>query len=343
MRCPGSSGGAPARPADYEASASQRANASSTARLAAAWRLDDSAVASAVAQAPGSASSASSAFSAASACSISRSSSRMRRRAFFDSPFDVPLAPPPSAASAAAVDAASRSPAQLAPVGACGSGLGGLPLDFASWLRLRLRRSGLRDGRGRRRCRGGPPGRLARDGLRRARGEPLLLAHAHVLLPAALVGAQRAVHHGDRPGADRLQQRAIMRDEQQRALEGLQRVLQRLAAFDVEVVRRLVEDEHVGARGDEDRQRQAPALAAAQPVQRLLAVLAAEEEAPEQRARLLRRQAGVDRGGLGHRARSSRPARYRARRRAGRGGRSSRCGPSRACPPPAAACRPACR
>ena len=42
---------------------------------------------------------------------------------------------------------------------------------------------------------------------------------------------------------------------------------------------------------DEHRQRQAPALAAGEPVQGLLGLLAGEQEAPEQRARLVRRQA----------------------------------------------------
>ena len=54
----------------------------------------------------------------------------------------------------------------------------------------------------------------------------------------------------------------------------------------------LVEDQHVGARLDEHRQREPPALAARQPVDRLLGLLAAEQEAAEQRARLVRRQAG---------------------------------------------------
>ena len=54
----------------------------------------------------------------------------------------------------------------------------------------------------------------------------------------------------------------------------------------------LVEDQHVGARLDEDGQREAPPLAARQPAHRLLGLLAAEQEAPEQGARLVGRQAG---------------------------------------------------
>ena len=51
----------------------------------------------------------------------------------------------------------------------------------------------------------------------------------------------------DRARADRVEQRAVVGDEQQRALEGLQRVLERLARLEVEVVGRLVEDQDVGA------------------------------------------------------------------------------------------------
>ena len=91
--------------------------------------------------------------------------------------------------------------------------------------------------------------------------------------------------------ADGVEQRAVVGDEQQRAGEGLQRGLERLAALEVEVVGRLVEDQHVGPGVDEDGQRQAPALAAREPVERLLGLLAAEQEPPEQRARLVRASA----------------------------------------------------
>ena len=47
-----------------------------------------------------------------------------------------------------------------------------------------------------------------------------------------------------------------MRDEQQRARERLERRLERLARLEVEVVRRLVEDEEVRARRDDDRERE---------------------------------------------------------------------------------------
>ena len=101
------------------------------------------------------------------------------------------------------------------------------------------------------------------------------------VLRATDVRAQRVVLHRDRPGPDRVEQRAIVGHEQQRAREGLEGVLERFARLQVEVVGRLVEDQDVGARLDEDRQGQAPAFAATQPVERLVGVVAAEEEAAE--------------------------------------------------------------
>ena len=80
-----------------------------------------------------------------------------------------------------------------------------------------------------------------------------------------------------------------MGDEDDRPLELQQRVLERLAALDVEVVGRLVEDQDVGAGGDQDRQREPPLLAAGDVAELLLGVGAGEEEAAEQVARLLAR------------------------------------------------------
>ncbi len=108
---------------------------------------------------------------------------------------------------------------------------------------------------------------------------------------------------GDGARPDGVEQRAVVRHEQQRAGERLQRVLQRLAALEVQVVGRLVEDQHVGAAADEDREPEALALAAAEPVERLLDLVAGEEEAAEQRARLVRCQPRALARGLDHRAR----------------------------------------
>ena len=97
-----------------------------------------------------------------------------------------------------------------------------------------------------------------------------------------------------------------MGDEDDRAFEGRERVLERLAALDVEVVGRLVEDQHVGAGGDQDRQREAPLLAAGDVVERLLHVGSGEEEAAEQVARLLAAEPGLALGGVEHGARPRR-------------------------------------
>ena len=68
----------------------------------------------------------------------------------------------------------------------------------------------------------------------------------------------------DRARADRVEQRAVVGDEQQRAGERLQRVLERLARLEVEVVGRLVEDQDVGVatatRIASDSRRRSPPL-----------------------------------------------------------------------------------
>ena len=93
---------------------------------------------------------------------------------------------------------------------------------------------------------------------------------------------------------DRVEQRAVVRDEQHRAGERLERGLERLAALEVEMVRRLVEDEEVRARRDDDREREPPPLAAGERGDRLLVrVPAGEEEAAEQRLRLRPRESPV--------------------------------------------------
>src|SRR4051794_25487352 len=119
-----------------------------------------------------------------------------------------------------------------------------------------------------------------------------LLSHPHILRPAPGIRAQRPVLDRHRPRTDGIEQRAVVRDQQDGPAERAQRVLERLAALDVEVVGGLVEDQQVGARLDEDREREPPSLTAREPGQRLLRLLAAEQEAAEQRARLVRREAG---------------------------------------------------
>ena len=104
--------------------------------------------------------------------------------------------------------------------------------------------------------------------------------------PSRWVAAQLAVLADEGAAADRLEQGAVVGDEDDRALVLDQRVLERLAALDVEVVGGLVEDQDVGAGGDQDRQREPPLLAAGDVAELLLGVVAGEEEAAEQRPRL---------------------------------------------------------
>ena len=89
-----------------------------------------------------------------------------------------------------------------------------------------------------------------------------------------------------------------MGDQQQRTLELLEGVLERLAALDVQVVGGLVQDQHVCPGVHEDGQRQAAALAPGEAIERLLGLLAAEQEAAEQRPGVCRGQLGGALAGL---------------------------------------------
>src|SRR5436309_12616790 len=64
---------------------------------------------------------------------------------------------------------------------------------------------------------------------------------------------------------DALEEVAVVADRDHRAVEGLQRGLERLDGWDVEVVGRLVEDEAVRPREHQQQAAQARALAAAHP------------------------------------------------------------------------------
>ena len=93
------------------------------------------------------------------------------------------------------------------------------------------------------RTRGGSDGR-----------QSVLLARLDEVGPAAVVGAQGVTLDRDRPLGHRVEERTVVGDEQHRAGERLERRLERLAALEVEVVRRLVEHEQVRARGDDHRE-----------------------------------------------------------------------------------------
>ena len=151
-----------------------------------------------------------------------------------------------------------------------------------------MRRSGATGGPGgrggrRRRAPTGPRPRALRSSRTRTySGQP------------PVVGPQRVRLDRDGPGADRVEQRAVVGDEQQRALEALQRVLERLAALEVEVVGRLVEDQDVGARLEtriaSDSRLRSPPL---RPSSGFSASSPLNRKRPEQRARLVGRQAGA--------------------------------------------------
>ena len=89
---------------------------------------------------------------------------------------------------------------------------------------------------------------------------------------------------GDDPVGHRVEQRAVVRDEEHRTRERLERGLERFATLQIEVVRRLVEDEEVRARRDEQREREPSALASGKRGHgALVRVPSGEEEAAEQR------------------------------------------------------------
>ena len=114
-----------------------------------------------------------------------------------------------------------------------------------------------------------------------------LLARRDVVGPAAVV-ARGSCRPRSRASARRPRRGARGRARRAAPSPGsLERRLERLAALQVEVVRRLVEDEEVRAGRDHDRQRQPPPLAAREHRDRLLVLLpAGEEEAAEQVLRL---------------------------------------------------------
>src|SRR6185312_13669578 len=79
---------------------------------------------------------------------------------------------------------------------------------------------------------------------------PGRLGGAGVVAERALPGDETAILDGERPRGEGLDQRAVVRDQKQRPRKTQERILERLAALDVQVVRRLVEHEEVRARHD---------------------------------------------------------------------------------------------
>ena len=107
----------------------------------------------------------------------------------------------------------------------------------------------------RRRARGsgGAGGRCAASASRRSSRSRIEIG------PAAVVRAQPAILDRDDAVRDRVEHRPVVRHEQDRARERLERGLQRLTALEVEMVRRLVEHEQVGSRRDEQARARAAA------------------------------------------------------------------------------------
>src|SRR5690606_26999805 len=133
---------------------------------------------------------------------------------------------------------------------------------------------------------------LARVVLRlRGLGALGLLARPLGVVAGEDLGVPGAVEH-DEVVAGRVDERAVVRDEDQRALVpaafGAERLFEPLGAGDVEVVRRLVEDEEVLRAREEPGEHGAGALAARELAQRAVLLRAGEEErAGEVAGRLL--------------------------------------------------------
>ncbi len=145
-----------------------------------------------------------------------------------------------------------------------------------------------RVGRRRRRA---PAGRGLRGrgrGRRGALADPVGVT-AHVFAPAAAAFA-----HQRRRG-DVIEELAVVRDDQQRAGELGEQVLEQLERLEVEVVRGLVQHEHVARLGQDARQLQAPPLAAREARDRALDLLGREQEVAQVAAHVPRHAADLDR------------------------------------------------
>src|SRR6185312_4510710 len=88
------------------------------------------------------------------------------------------------------------------------------------------------------------------------------LGPALVVGPAARVRDELGAFDREQPPGDGIEQGPVVRDEQHGAGERLERRLERLAALEIEVVGRLVEDEEVRAARHHVREREPAALAA---------------------------------------------------------------------------------
>ncbi len=134
--------------------------------------------------------------------------------------------------------------------------------------------------------------RRLRLGLRRGRGRDLLLQAVQVQLVVTLERSDAARLHLDDAVGDAADQVTVVGDQDQRTLVCDERLLQRVTALDVQVVRRLVHAQQVVGRDEQLRERKARALAAGEDRHRLVHVVAGEQEPPQEVARA---EAGVRR------------------------------------------------
>ena len=109
-------------------------------------------------------------------------------------------------------------------------------------------------------------GVVALDRLRRVEHARRLLAPPHVPL-AREVGRAAGLELEHR-GRHRLEEPAVVRDEDDGCVQPDQRPLEPLEPLDVEMVRRLVEQQQVGIAGQRTRQRRARQLAAGERLER---------------------------------------------------------------------------
>ena len=142
-------------------------------------------------------------------------------------------------------------------------------------------------GRGRGRLRG-----ALLLGLRRFHHDPLpqrVAVATHVLVDDAL-----ALDH-ERARHDVVEQLAVVADHQDRALVVDEQVLEELQRLQVEVVRRLVEHEHVRRPREEAGEQQAVPLPAGERADRAARLVRREEEVPQVRDDLTRLAVHLDR------------------------------------------------
>src|SRR5436190_3660661 len=115
--------------------------------------------------------------------------------------------------------------------------------------------------------------------------QALLLVGLVLLVVAVEESPLRVAFGGEDVGRDAVEEPAVVADHHDRSRELEQRILERAQRLDVEVVRRLVEHQHVAAGDQRLGEVQAPALAAGQVADQLLLVVALEVEPAEVGAR----------------------------------------------------------